>query len=119
MYISELLWMPFVKSIFRLIAKCLIKDLPSKNTYLLTIGLHILYLSSDTTHSLLFHRIGLRDPLESNCLNVIFRRKKHRKNLSSCDKVSRIQNLSNNPKLCYCSIFQSWTNPFKWEICLY
>jgi hypothetical protein len=72
MYINELSWMPFVKSIFRLIIKCQIKDLLSKNTYLLTIGLHILYLINDTIHSLLFHCIGLRDPLESNCFKTLF-----------------------------------------------
>ncbi len=72
MYISELLWMPFVKSNFRLITKCQIKDLPSKNMYLLTICLHILYLISDTTHSLLFHHIGLGDPLKSNCFKTLF-----------------------------------------------
>ncbi len=64
--------MPLVKSIFRLIAKCQIKDLPSKNMYLLTICLHILYLISDTTHNLLLHRIGLGDPLESNCFKTLF-----------------------------------------------
>jgi hypothetical protein len=79
--------MSFVKSIFRLIAKCQIKDLPSKNTYLLTIGLHILYLISDTTHSLLFHRIGLGDSLESNCFKTLFSEEKNvAKKLSSCDK---------------------------------
>jgi hypothetical protein len=37
----------------------MVLDSPLKNTYLLTIGLHILYLISDTIHSLLFYHIGL------------------------------------------------------------
>ncbi len=37
----------------------MVLDLLSKNTYLLTIGLHILYLINDTIHSLLFYHIGL------------------------------------------------------------
>jgi hypothetical protein len=64
--------MPLVESIFRLIIKCQIKDLPLKNTYLLTIGLHILYLISDTIHNLLFYHIGLRDPFKSNCFKTLF-----------------------------------------------
>jgi hypothetical protein len=64
--------MPFVKSIFKLISKCQIIDLPSKNTYLLTIGLHTLYIISDTIHSLLFHHVGLRDPFKSNCFKTLF-----------------------------------------------
>jgi hypothetical protein len=40
--------MPFVKSIFRLIIKCQIISLPSKNTYLLTIRLHILSIPFTT-----------------------------------------------------------------------
>jgi hypothetical protein len=63
-YISELLWRPFVKSIFRLIVKCGKKDLTLKKVYLLTLGLHILYLVTDIAQSFLFHCIGLRDPSE-------------------------------------------------------
>ncbi len=69
--------MPFVKSIFRLIIKCQIIDLPSKNTYLLTIGLHILYSITDTIHNLLFHHVGLRDPFKSNCFKTLFSEQKN------------------------------------------
>jgi hypothetical protein len=34
--------------------------------------IHALYFISDTIHSLLFHRIGLRDPLESNYFKTLF-----------------------------------------------